>query len=49
METTWNESLPVEATEEARCILAVASVETRGGTLIGEDMGGFWSFGIAQD
>lgn len=40
---------PAAPETESSVVLAIASVDTKGGTLIGEDMGGFAACGISQD
>lgn len=48
MENSRKETpLPADVPEPA--ILAIASVDTKGNNKIGEDMGGFWAGGIAQE
>jgi hypothetical protein len=48
MENLKNDAPPTTETADP-IILAVASLDTKGGTLIGEDMGGFVTCGISQD
>lgn len=48
METYETEMSPPCDTHEP-VVLAVASVDTKGGAKIGEDMGDFWGGGISQD
>ena len=48
MENLTNEAPPTAETADP-IILAVASLDTKGGTLIGEEMGGFATGGISQD
>lgn len=49
MENPKKEMPPVPAEAPEPAVLAVASVETKGTNKIGEDMGGFWAGGIAQE
>lgn len=49
MENPKKETPPPQADAPEPAVLAVASVETKGTNKIGEDMGGFWAGGIAQD
>lgn len=48
MENTTYEVPPKNETAEP-VTLAIASLETKGGALIGEEMGGFTNCGISQD
>lgn len=48
MENLTNDTPATPEAEDA-VTLAIASVDTKGGTLIGEDMGGFATCGISQD
>lgn len=42
-------TLHIDASEEEIVVLGVASTDTLGGPLTGEEMGGFTTLGIAQD
>lgn len=48
MENLRNETPSTAETAEP-VILAIASIDTKGGTLIGEEMGGFATCGISQE
>lgn len=48
MEIVRNET-PSTAETADTVILAIASIDTKGGALIGEEMGGFTTCGISQD
>ncbi|WP_277420139.1 benenodin family lasso peptide [Xanthomonas sp.] len=43
------DALHLDAPDRAIIMLGVASTDTQGGPLAGEEMGGFTALGIAQD